>query len=95
MLIELTTFRLRDGIDDVAFLAADRALQAELSWQDGFIRRTTARGETSGWLVMTLWRTPSEADTANEQASGDGAAGSFAELVDASSKATERYFSLD
>lgn len=95
MLIELTTFRLRDGIEDAAFLAADRAVQAELSWRQGFVRRTTARGEAGGWLVMTLWRSPGDADGANDEAAGDGPAGSFGALVDASSKTSDRYFSLD
>ena len=64
MLLETTTFRLADGVDEADFLAADEALQAELSPRPGFVRRTTARGEAGEWLVLSMWWSPAEADAA-------------------------------
>jgi hypothetical protein len=64
MLLETTTFRLGDGVDDADFLAADEALQAELSPRPGFVRRTTARGEAGEWLVLAMWWSAAAADAA-------------------------------
>jgi hypothetical protein len=64
VLLETTTFRLADGVDEAGFLAADEALQAELSPRRGFVRRTTARGEEGEWLVLTMWWSAEEADHA-------------------------------
>ena len=55
--VEITTFRLAEGVSDEAFLALDRRLQTELvPNQPGFLRRTTAR-HGDEWLVVTLWST--------------------------------------
>jgi hypothetical protein len=62
VLLETTTFRLADGVDEAAFLAADEALQADLSPRRGFVRRTTARGEAGQWLVLTMWWSAQVAD---------------------------------
>ncbi len=61
-IVEVTTFRLADGVADESFLALDKRLQTELvPNRPGFMRRTTARhGEE--WLVVTLWG--NEADAA-------------------------------
>ncbi len=87
MLIETTTFRLAAGVDEAAFLAADEALQAELSPWPGFVRRTTARGAAGEWLVLALWATPDEADAAPSAVPGD--------LVDPGSVRADRYQTLD
>jgi hypothetical protein len=43
-IVEITTFRLAEGVTDESFLALDRRLQTELvPNQPGFLRRTTAR----------------------------------------------------
>jgi hypothetical protein len=94
VLIELTTFNLADGTDEAAFVEADRAVQAELSCREGFVRRTTARGERGDWLVMTAWRTRDHAESAGGAPSGAGVE-ALAALVDATSAGTRRYFTLD
>jgi hypothetical protein len=87
VLLETTTFRLAEGVDEAAFLAADEALQAELSPQRGFVRRTTARGEAGEWLVLAMWWSPAEADAAPAAVPED--------LVDAASLRRGRYETLD
>jgi heme-degrading monooxygenase HmoA len=69
-IVEITTFRLAEGVTDDSFLALDRKIQTELvPNQPGFLRRTTARhGEE--WLVVTLWA--SDADAAAFQRAVDG-----------------------
>jgi hypothetical protein len=93
--IEVTTFHLADGTGEAAFLNSDRAVQAELGPREGFVRRTTARAEDGAWLVITLWRTPGDADRSGQSPFEKPTAQSFAELVDASSLETRRYRSLD
>jgi hypothetical protein len=87
VLVELTTFRLAPGVDEAAFLAADAEVQAELSPEPGFVRRTTARGEDGAWLVLAMWWTAGHADDAPPPVPAD--------LVDAASLHRERYTTLD
>ena len=64
-MIELTTFRLREGVDEATFVVADAAAQAGFFYQQpGLVRRTTARGEDGEWLVVTLWGSATSADAA-------------------------------
>lgn len=64
MIIEHHVFTLADGVAETAFLTADSAVQTEFApFQEGFIRRTTARNDTH-WLVETLWYSTENADAA-------------------------------
>lgn len=55
MLVEVTTFRLAPGVDEVAFLRADAEEQeAAMLRTPRALRRTTARGEDGDWLVLVL-----------------------------------------
>ena len=60
-IVEVTTFRLAEGVTEKAFLALDKRIQTELVYaQPGVLRRTTARhGED--WAVVTLWATDADA----------------------------------
>jgi hypothetical protein len=87
--IEVTTFRLTDGADEAAFLAADRFVQAELGPRKGFLRRTTARRDGGDWLVVALWASATDADASDQTAFEDSGATAFADLVDAAE--TRRY----
>jgi heme-degrading monooxygenase HmoA len=74
--IELTTFRLRAGIDEADFVAADAAAQTGFFYrQPGLVRRTTARpsGADDEWLIVTWWASADAADCA-AAALADGAA---------------------
>jgi hypothetical protein len=54
--IETQTFRLREGVSEEDFLAADKLMQEEFAYQQyGILRRTTARGLDGRWIVVTLW----------------------------------------
>ena len=94
MIIEHRTFRLSSGADEAAFLAADRRVQTEVApFQEGFIRRTTARGADGRWLVETLWYDLACADAARADASP--ASEALDSLVDAGNERVERWTSLD
>ncbi len=89
-------FRLRPGADEAAFLAADRRVQQEFAYrQPGMLRRTTARGEDGGWIVIDLWRSAADADACDVRWEHDEATQAFMALLDRPSVTTERYRELD
>ncbi len=89
-------FRLPPGADEAAFLAADRQVQDEFaSYQPGLLRRTTARGQDDGWIVIDLWRSAADADACDARWELDPVTQGFMALLDRSSVTTERYQELD
>jgi hypothetical protein len=94
--IEILRFRLPAGADEAVFLAADRRVQHEFApQQPGLLRRTTARGEDGGWIVIDLWRSAAEADACDARWEHDEVTQAFMNLLDRSSVAVERYHELD
>jgi hypothetical protein len=94
--VETQTFRLRDGVDEAAFLAADRRVQEEFIWrQPGFARRTTARGADGEWLVVLLWGSLAEAEAAHAAFETDPATKDLRDSVDVASVRVNRYETLD
>ena len=94
-IVEITTFVLRDGLSDEAFLALDKRMQTELvPNQPGFLRRTTARhGED--WLVVTLWASDDDAAAFARAAEGHPLQAEFEQAVEAGSFHLTRYETLD
>jgi hypothetical protein len=94
MLIETLTCRLAAGVDEAAFLAADRRVQTEfVPNHPGFVRRTTARGADGGWMVLTFWATADAADASRRRAEGDPVASAFGAMLEG--VAVSRYETLD
>ena len=94
-IVEVTTFRLRDGVSDDSFLALDKRLQTELvPNQPGFLRRTTARhGED--WLVVTLWAADGDAAAFQRTAEDHPLQAEFVQAVEAGTLHLTRYTTLD
>ena len=96
--MELTTFRLRAGVDHAAFRAADEAAQAFHHRQPGLLRRTTMRavdGADDEWAVAILWATWAQADAAAEAARADASMQAFESMIDAATVQVRRFESLD
>jgi len=94
--IEILRFRLPPGADEAAFLAADRRVQQEFAYQQpGLLRRTTARGEDGGWIVIDLWRSAVDAEACDARWEHDQVTQAFMDLLDRSSVAVDRYQELD
>jgi hypothetical protein len=97
--IETMTFRLAAGVDEAAFLAADKRLQSDFAYQQpGLVRRTTARGvgDWAGeWIVVDLWRDGEAADGAAARWDEDPAAREFMAHVDRATVEVRRYADLD
>ena len=94
-IVEITTFRLADGITDESFLALDRRIQTELvPNQPGFLRRTTARhGEE--WAVVTLWASDADAAAYQRNAEAHPLQAEFERDVEAGTFHLTRYTTLD
>ena len=89
-------FRLPPGADEAAFLEADRRLQEEFAYQQpGLLRRTTARGEDGGWIMIALWRSSADADASETRAEHDEPTRALRALLDRSTLSVERYQELD
>jgi hypothetical protein len=93
--IEIHTFRLQDGIDEATFLEADRKVQTEfIPNHPGFVRRTTARGESGAWAVVVLWGSQAAADESAALGASDPVVAAFNGLIDAATYRVERYEEL-
>jgi heme-degrading monooxygenase HmoA len=94
-IVEITTFRLAEGVTDTSFLALDRRLQTELvPNQPGFMRRTTAR-HGDEWLVVTLWSSEDAAGAFRRSAESHPLQVEFGRAVEAGSFHLARYSTLD
>lgn len=95
-MIEILRFRLADGADEAAFLEADKLVQAEFAYQQpGLVRRTSARGEDGGWVVIDLWYSATQAEAANAKWGKDAVTAAFMRFVADDSVTVERYAELD
>lgn len=95
-MIEVTRFRLREGVDEADFREADARYQMEFAYrQPGLLRRTTASSEEGEWAVIDLWRTPGDADASRRRASGDPVAQVHAAMVEPASVEAATYLELD
>jgi heme-degrading monooxygenase HmoA len=94
-IVEITTFRLAEGVTDESFLALDRRIQTELvPNRPGFMRRTTARhGDV--WLVVTLWSTEDAAAAYQRAVEGDPLQAEFDRMLEAGTVHLARYATLD
>jgi len=96
MVIEVVTFRLAPGFDESEFIDADNRAQTEVVYHHrGLVRRTTARADGGGWLVVTMWGSTADADASAEACRDDPASASWTALLDPSSVTSARYETLD
>jgi hypothetical protein len=63
--------------------------------QPGPLRRTTARGEDGGGIVIDLWRSAADAGACDARWEHDKVTQAFMDLLGRSSVSTERYQELD
>jgi heme-degrading monooxygenase HmoA len=94
-IVEITTFRLAEGVTDESFLALDRRVQTELvPNRSGFLRRTTAR-HGDDWLVVTLWSTDEDATAFQRAVEDDPLQAEFQRAAEAGTLHLTRYTTLD
>ncbi len=94
-IVEITTFRLAEGVSDTSFLALDKRIQTELvPNQPGFMRRTTAR-HGDEWLVLVLWWSDDDASAFQRAVESHPLQREFDRAVEAGSLHLTRYTTLD
>jgi len=92
--IETTTFRLADGVDEAAFLEFDEQVRTGFLYhQPGLARATTARADDGTWIVVVLWASDQEADAALDAGANEGTIKRFMQLVDGAER--NRYRTVD
>jgi heme-degrading monooxygenase HmoA len=90
--VEIITLRLRDGVNDTQFLAANQRVESEhVVRQPGFISRQTARGDSGEWLVIVHWASLSAADASMASFTSAPATQGFMAVIDGSSMTMKRY----
>jgi hypothetical protein len=96
VIVENITFRLVEGADEEAFIAADSRMQQEFFHaQPGFVRRTAARSDDGEWLECTFWETRADAEASAEAAHNSPAAKACLEFMDLSTFRVSAYTALD
>lgn len=94
-IVEITTFRLAEGVSEESFLALDHRVQTELvPNRVGFLRRTTAR-HGDDWLVVTLWATENDAAAFQRAVEGNPIQAEFEHAAEAGTLHLIRYTTLD
>jgi heme-degrading monooxygenase HmoA len=94
-IVEITTFRLAEGVSDESFLALDRRVQTELvPNRPGFLRRTTAR-HGDDWLVVTLWASDDDAGAFQRAVGSHPLQLEFEQAAEAGTLHLARYATLD
>jgi len=92
--IETTTFRLADGVDEAAFLETDeQARTGFLYHQAGMLRATTAKADDGEWIVVVLWASYEDADAAAEGERLDASMERVSHMVAGAER--KRYSTLD
>ena len=92
MILEITTFRLRDDVSVEDFLAADKAVQTEVFPNTkGYLRRTTARSDSDEWLVYVLWDSEIFIDEFNARVIANPVQEAFDGLIQRSTIRSTRY----
>lgn len=62
--VEITTFRLNDGVEDAAFLDLSPQITAFAKAQPGFIHRSLTHSEDGVWMDYVRWATLEDAKAA-------------------------------
>jgi heme-degrading monooxygenase HmoA len=66
MVIDVVSFRLRDGVPDETFLVLTRQAEREfLQQQPGFLGRELLKGANGEWIGLLRWDSSVQADQAH------------------------------
>ena len=92
MIIEIVTFKLKDGVTPGEFGTIDEAVQNQhVTKQPGFVARESAHGENGDWLVIVHWETAKDADASIAAFINAPAAQTFIPKVQAETMRMTRY----
>ncbi len=94
-MIEVSKFRLVDGVDTEEFLQKNAEFQQRFIYQqDGLLRRTIASGLDGEWVSITRWRSMKDARRSQSEASASRVAKEFDALLEPTSVSVEYFKEL-
>jgi hypothetical protein len=95
IVIEVLKFRLVADVATEDFLERNADFQQRFVYQqDGLVRRTVASGLDGEWMVITWWRSMTDARRATTQALSSSSAMDFASMLEPNSVVTEYFKAL-
>lgn len=90
--IEVVTFKLKNGVAAAEFAPVDKAVEREhVAKQAGFVSRESAHGAHGEWLVIVHWRSAKDADASMASFEKALAAAQFMSKIEASTMSMKRY----
>jgi hypothetical protein len=94
-MIEVSKFRLADGVDTEDFLEKNAEFQQRFIYQqDGLLRRTVASGLDGEWVSITRWRSMKDARRSQSESSASLVAKEFEAVLDPTSVSVEYFMEL-
>jgi len=94
-MIEVSKFRLVDGVRAEDFLERNADFQQSFVYrQDGLLRRTVASGLDGEWISITWWRSMTDARRSTTEAVTSPVALEFGSLLEPASISTEYFKEL-
>jgi hypothetical protein len=94
-MIEVTKFRLVDGVSTEDFLEKNAEFQQRFIYQqDGLLRRTVASGLEGEWVSITSWRSMKDARRSQSELQATPVAAEFSALLEPTSVSVEYFKEL-
>jgi len=94
VVIEIATFKLKQGVTADEFRPLDKAVELQhVVKQPGFISRESAAGDNGEWLVVVHWRSIKDAEASMASFSSAPATEQFMSKIDANTMSLKRYIS--
>ncbi|MEO1520716.1 MAG: antibiotic biosynthesis monooxygenase family protein [Cyanobacteria bacterium J06633_2] len=94
IIVEVATFKLKEGITSDEFYAVDQAVETQhVSQQPGFISRESAVSDDNEWLVIVHWRSIEDAEASMASFSSAPATAEFMSKLEVDTMVMKRYTS--
>ncbi len=92
LMIEVATFRLREGVTAEEYHSVDKRLQTDFFYQQpGLVRRTTACANDGSWITIIFWESVELSQLAVTKAVGRVEFSAALAMIDVSTMQTSRY----
>ena len=95
LVIEVTTFDLKSGVDPNAFELRDVEIEQDFaSQQPGFLKRMSGTDANGKYVVMVFWETLADADASIDKFQSDPTVADYFGMIDETTFSAERYTSF-
>ncbi|MEM1241042.1 MAG: antibiotic biosynthesis monooxygenase [Cyanobacteria bacterium P01_H01_bin.26] len=92
VIVEVATFKLKEGVTPDEFYVVDQAVETQhVSQQPGFISRESAVSDDNEWLVIVHWRSIADAEASMASFSSAPATAEFMGKLEIDTMVMKRY----